>query len=232
MEIKRLDETYLEDIIAIEKENFPSDFWKREDWIELISDKDCFYFACLCENKIAANIFVYKNPDGYIKIMNIGVRKEFRGNNLAAKLLTYVTDTFTKEGYKTFYGETRKSNLAMQKSFEKAGYSFRCLAEDMYESPKEDGYKYQLLVGDNYYLTKIGKCGFYCGSCPSYPIKCLGCVSGNKGGVCYSRDCVLEKEIGFCGQCSEFPCDEIIENKKSTVLDESWLRWKRKEKNK
>lgn len=150
MEIKRLDETYIEDIIAINKENFPKDFWKREDWIELISDKDCFYYAYLCENKIAANIFVYKNPDGYIKIMNIGVRKEFRGKNLAAKLLTYVTDTFVKEGYKTFYGETRKSNLAMQKSFEKVGYSFRCLAEDMYINPKEDGYKYQLLIKNNF----------------------------------------------------------------------------------
>ncbi len=39
----------------------------------------------------------------------------------------------------------------------------------------------------------IGKCGFYCGACPTYLAgNCLGCVEEHKEGDCYTRDCVLK----------------------------------------
>lgn len=46
----------------------------------------------------------------------------------------------------------------------------------------------------------LGKCGFYCGSCPTY-IKgsCKGCMEEHTTGDCYTRDCVLKQGISCCG---------------------------------
>lgn len=73
----------------------------------------------------------------------------------------------------------------------------------------------------------IGKCGFYCGSCPDY-IKgdCTGCRTAHQKGDCYTFDCVDAQKIEFCGTCSKFPCSEIMTRDKATVLDTRWLQWK------
>lgn len=74
----------------------------------------------------------------------------------------------------------------------------------------------------------LGKCGFYCGACPTYLIgNCKGCTEEHTKGDCFSLDCVTENGLDFCGQCSRFPCDDIINKPHSTVLDKDWLRWKR-----
>lgn len=74
----------------------------------------------------------------------------------------------------------------------------------------------------------IGKCGFYCGACPTFlKGSCKGCVFEHEKGDCFSRDCVIEKGLNFCGECKEFPCDTILTKPKCTVLDKSWLIWKK-----
>ena len=74
----------------------------------------------------------------------------------------------------------------------------------------------------------IGKCGFCCEACPTYILEnCKGCLLEHKTGDCYTRDCVLSKNIKFCGHCSKFPCDEIVEKPHATVLDKEWLKWKK-----
>lgn len=75
----------------------------------------------------------------------------------------------------------------------------------------------------------IAKCGYYCGSCPTYISgQCKGCLEQHKAGDCFTRDCVLKQNLNFCGQCQQFPCQTILTQDKVTVLDKSWLRWKKK----
>lgn len=70
----------------------------------------------------------------------------------------------------------------------------------------------------------LGKCGFYCGACPTY-IKggCRGCEEEHTSGDCFTRDCVKEKKLNFCGECKNFPCDTIMTKPHSTVLDISFV---------
>lgn len=73
----------------------------------------------------------------------------------------------------------------------------------------------------------IGKCGFYCGSCPDFTKGiCKGCRTAHKKGDCYTFDCVDEQELEFCGTCNKFPCKEIMTKDKATVLDTRWLKWR------
>ncbi|MFR2494353.1 MAG: DUF3795 domain-containing protein [Christensenellales bacterium] len=50
----------------------------------------------------------------------------------------------------------------------------------------------------------------------------------NRSKYCFTRDCVKEKKLNFCGECKEFPCDTIITKPHSSVLDKDWLTWKKK----
>ena len=74
----------------------------------------------------------------------------------------------------------------------------------------------------------IGKCGFYCGSCVTL-IKgnCKGCMLEHNPGDCYTRDCVIKKKLHYCGECEEFPCEVIMNQPHTTVLDKDWLKWKK-----
>jgi len=79
--------------------------------------------------------------------------------------------------------------------------------------------------------TLLGKCGFYCGSCPTYRKgNCRGCVDEHTAGDCFTRDCVLAKGITACGECADFPCETIMTQPRCTVLDKDWLRWKREQR--
>ena len=54
----------------------------------------------------------------------------------------------------------------------------------------------------------------------------LDVSKGNKDGICYARDCVLDKGILSCGLCQEFPCERIRKDPKATLLSPLWLKWK------
>lgn len=81
--------------------------------------------------------------------------------------------------------------------------------------------------------TVMGKCGFYCGSCPTF-IKgsCEGCIKEHKDGDCYTRDCVASKKLSFCGECKDFPCETILTKEHCTVLNKKWLIWKKQSETK
>ena len=77
----------------------------------------------------------------------------------------------------------------------------------------------------------LGKCGFYCGACPSCRNgSCKGCGEGQSPGVCFTRDCVMQKGLPFCGACAQFPCDTILTKENCTIPDKSWLRWKKEQR--
>lgn len=87
------------------------------------------------------------------------------------------------------------------------------------------------LKARNFLDAGLGKCGFFCGGCPTYiGGGCTGCVNAHKPGDCYTRDCVLRQDIPVCTVCEDFPCHTILEKDRCTVLDKDWLRWKKSEK--
>lgn len=144
--LKQLNAEYLDKIIAFNKLNFPTDFWKAEDWKDLMEDERALYYAFLDGNDLVANIFIYnwKGEADYIKIMNVSVYHKYRGQGLACKLLNHIRDEMSMLGMKRFYGETRSSNKAMQAVFEKCGYRLNKIEEKYFQNPDESAYKYVL----------------------------------------------------------------------------------------
>jgi hypothetical protein len=66
-------------------------------------------------------------------------------------------------------------------------------------------------------IEMLSYCGLYCGACPSYNIgTCLGCRSEDKNqkrtskwGCKIRKCCINEKEVSYCGECSEFTCSKL-----------------------
>lgn len=66
-------------------------------------------------------------------------------------------------------------------------------------------------------IEMLSYCGLYCGACPSYHRgTCFGCRSEDnsqkrtsKWGCKIRKCCLYEKEVIYCGDCTEFPCGKI-----------------------
>ena len=146
LEIQRLNVQSMEKIIAFDKLCFPTDFWKEEDWKELLEDERAVYYAAMDGERIAGDVFIYnwKGEQDYVKIMNVAVHPEYRRQGLAQRLLNHVTDEMRKVDMKRFCGETRASNQAMQRTFEACGYRLNRVEEGYYQNPDESAFKYVL----------------------------------------------------------------------------------------
>jgi len=144
--IKELNADKLNSIIDFDKFCFPTDYWKEEDWYELLDDEKAIYYALLDRDKIVGNAFIYnwKGEKDYIKIMNVAIHPDYRKQGLAHRLLNYVTEEMKKLGMKRFCGETRASNITMQKVFEDCGYTLNKIEDGYYDNPNESAYKYVL----------------------------------------------------------------------------------------
>ena len=134
------------ELIRFNKLCFPKDFWKEEDWRELLSDPRAIYYALLDGDKLIGNVFIYnwQGEYDYVKIMNLSVHPDYRGRGLAHMLLDHVTSEMSKLGMKRFCGETRAANDAMQKVFEDCGYRLNRIEEGYFDDPPESAYKYVL----------------------------------------------------------------------------------------
>lgn len=91
---------------------------------------------------------------------------------------------------------------------------------------------------NHYTLNEInlaGPCGFYCGTCRHYLARskglleernlkhgCQGCRIQDKKCAWVKKDCVLlrKKQIDFCFECEDFPCDNLKELDQRHVRDD------------
>lgn len=63
-------------------------------------------------------------------------------------------------------------------------------------------------------LKTAAICGLFCGTCPSYPTLCHGCLSDVLNAECRScpngfRDCAKAHTVTRCNECNEFPCERL-----------------------
>lgn len=134
----------IEAIIEFDKLCFPTDFWKRSDWEELLGDERAVYYAMTDGNRIVGDLFIYNwaGESDYIKIMNLAVHPDYRGGGIAGRLIENAEKEMERSGLSRICGETRESNSAMRRLFEKCGYKLNKTEPDYYENPTEAGCKY------------------------------------------------------------------------------------------
>lgn len=58
----------------------------------------------------------------------------------------------------------------------------------------------------------LSYCGIYCGGCKNYKenMNCMGCRNEKElVNDCPTRTCAINKGLLYCGECENFPCNEL-----------------------
>lgn len=94
METRKLGVEDKKIILELEKLCFPNDRWSQEDWDDLLSDERATYYGLMDQDKLVGNVFTYnwKGEMDYIKIMNLSVHPDYRGNGHAHNLMVMVKE--------------------------------------------------------------------------------------------------------------------------------------------
>jgi len=151
IELKILGAESFPEIMAFDKLCFPTDCWKEEDMKGLLEEDRAIYYALMDQGKLVGDAFIYnwKGEHDYVKLMNLAVHPDYRGQGLAHKLLNHVTEEMVKDEMYRFCGETRSTNYGMQKVFEDCGYKLNRVEENYFDNPPESAYKYVLQIEDS-----------------------------------------------------------------------------------
>jgi Acetyltransferases len=134
------------EMLALERICFPTDYWKSEDWDDLLSDGRAVYYALTDGERQAGCVYIYnwQGKDDYVKLMNLAIHPDWRGRGLARRLLHHVAAEMEPLGMRRFCGETRFSNAAMRRVFESCGYRLDRIEEHYFTDPDESACKYVL----------------------------------------------------------------------------------------
>jgi hypothetical protein len=89
---------------------------------------------------------------------------------------------------------------------------------------------------DSQKMNLAAPCGFYCGTCRHYLAQskglleekglkagCQGCRIKDKNCAFIKKDCALirKKEIDFCYECNNFPCENLIKLNQRHLRDDN-----------
>ena len=119
MQLQKLGTERIQEIIEFDHLCFPNDFWKEEDWESLLRDERAIYYALLDDGRIVGDLFLYnwQGEQDYVKLMHISVHPDYRKQGLGERLMTHAQQEMKELGMGRFRGETRASNLPMQRLF-------------------------------------------------------------------------------------------------------------------
>ena len=141
---EKMNETNVEGIAELEKENF-SDGWSLKSLKEEINNPDACYYAVRDDenNKIVAAAGMIVSIDT-ADIMNVSVKEEYRRKGLASNLLEALFEEGKKRGVKDFTLEVRENNHAARELYEKKGFVFEGIRPKFYSNPAEGAAIYWL----------------------------------------------------------------------------------------
>lgn len=141
---EKMNETNVEGIAELEKENF-SDGWSLNSLKEEINNPNACYYVLRDDEKgkVAAAAGMIISIDT-ADIMNVSVKEEYRRKGLASKLLATLLEEGRKKGVKDFTLEVRENNHAARELYEKTGFVFEGIRPKFYSNPTEGAAIYWL----------------------------------------------------------------------------------------
>ncbi|MDD3173329.1 MAG: ribosomal protein S18-alanine N-acetyltransferase [Herbinix sp.] len=136
MEIRKMTETDLPEVCAIEQDTF-SEPWSEEDFRNSIEDINNGYLVAVIDNKIVGYCG-YWGIAGEGDIYNVAVKKDYRGQRIGYQILTALLGDAAGRGITSLTLEVRKSNEAAIHLYESLGFERAAIRRDFYSKPRED----------------------------------------------------------------------------------------------
>lgn len=136
MLIRKMEETDLEEVCAIERDTF-SEPWSKASFLETISDENNYYLVAIIDGTIAGYCGYYGVAgEGYI--CNVAVGSGFRRQGIGFKMLNELIRHAESRGIFSLTLEVRKSNLPAINLYKKLGFTEAGIRKNFYSKPVED----------------------------------------------------------------------------------------------
>ncbi|MEO0102692.1 MAG: ribosomal protein S18-alanine N-acetyltransferase, partial [candidate division WOR-3 bacterium] len=135
IEIIPMTETDLDEVIAIEKENFKFP-WKRELFLYDLNKRNTYCLSAKKKEKVLGYIIIFQALDEF-HLANIAVKKEYQRKGIGSALMSKMLKIAQDKGIKSIYLEVRKSNLPAQRFYEKFGFTFTYTRKGYYEDGED-----------------------------------------------------------------------------------------------
>lgn len=135
MKIGLLTEEDVEQVTALEQENFSTPY-KKADFLEVIANKNKYYYIAK-EGTQVVGICGLVIVCGEGQLYNISVKSTKRKQGIAKKLLLYTLEQGTKLGVQEYTLEVRKSNRQAIHLYEVYGFKIEGERKNFYEHPME-----------------------------------------------------------------------------------------------
>jgi [ribosomal protein S18]-alanine N-acetyltransferase len=139
-EIGEYQEGDIEEIIAIERDSYPTPWSENLFRGEMTSPISRLLVGRIsaAQKSFVVGYIVYWRVDDETHIHNIAVRRDMRRKGIASKLLEETIRTSRLEGARWISLEVRRSNLPAQGMYEKFGFTVKGIRPGYYMDTKED----------------------------------------------------------------------------------------------
>lgn len=142
LKIEQMKESSVLAAAELEQENF-SEPWSAQAFLDEIESENALYLTAFDDDKLIGICGMIISCDE-ADVMNISVRKSYRRQGVADRMLDELLLLGRKRGVKAFTLEVRKSNEAAIRLYEKKGFVFEGFRPGFYRKPTEDAAIYWL----------------------------------------------------------------------------------------
>lgn len=134
--VKRISETELEAVAALEQEIF-SDAWSKKGLEESLCQSHALLFGAWSGDILAGYLIVYCSP-GEGEIVRIATSASMRRQGVAGRLLLELENVCEEKGIEKLFLEVRESNVTAIEFYKSHGFTEDGLRKNFYEKPVED----------------------------------------------------------------------------------------------
>lgn len=135
MIVRKMTETDLDKVAAMEKQIFSTP-WSKQNFAESLTKAYSHFYVAVLDD-IVGYCGVH-NLGGDGEITNVAVDGQYRGKGIAYEMLSYVMEDVSNKGVEAFTLEVRVSNTPAIKLYKKLGFENHGIRKNFYDNPTED----------------------------------------------------------------------------------------------
>ena len=136
MDIRKMEERDIRDVVAIEEETFSSP-WSAESFIQESKRVNNIYLVVEENEKVIGYCGLW-GIAGEGQITNVAVSKENRNRGVGKQMLTRLLELGVEQGLEAFTLEVREGNKGALHLYESLGFLSAGLRKNFYSKPAEN----------------------------------------------------------------------------------------------
>ena len=136
MNIRKMEERHIRDVVAIEEETFSSP-WSEESFVQESKRENNIYVVVEENEKVIGYCGLW-GIAGEGQITNVAVSKDHRKRGIGKQMLTRLIEIGVEQGLEAFTLEVREGNKGALHLYESLGFYSAGLRKNFYSKPTEN----------------------------------------------------------------------------------------------